>query len=106
MPAYDPFGALLVNADMAHRYSGVTKVASYTATVSDDTILCNGTLTVTLPLAATSDGVRLQIKNIGTGVVTIDGNGSDTIDGNLTITLSVQYEAVELMCIGSAWWIV
>ena len=37
--------------------------------------------------------------------VTIDGAGSDTIDGALTIALSTQYEAVELWCDGTNWWV-
>jgi hypothetical protein len=47
---------------------------------------CSGTFTLSLTAAATlGDGFYFYIKNSGTGVVTIDPNGSETIDGAATI---------------------
>jgi hypothetical protein len=58
--------------------------------------------TVTLGTAVGKDGVILKFKNIGAGVVTLDGNASETIDGATTTTLS-QYQAVELIAYNSGW---
>lgn len=78
-----------------------TKTGTYTA-VSRDIILANGTFTVTLPSPAADD--LIDIKNIGTGTVTI-GGGGNTIDGDATIYLYSQYESVSLISDGSDWWI-
>lgn len=78
---------------------------NYTILSTDRVIVCNssGDLTVTLPHPISSSGRHHIIKNIGTGVVTIDGNGTDTIDGELTQALN-QWDAVELMAYASGKW--
>lgn len=81
-----------------------TKVANYTLTDADDIILANGTLTLTLPAAATITK-KFTIKNIGTGTVTIDGDGSETIDGALTHEIFDQYHSVNLVSDGTGWFI-
>jgi hypothetical protein len=86
--------------------SVITKTASYTATTSDDVILCNtNALTITLP-AASNTGKTLRIVKIGsdTNSITISRAGSDTIDGVNTITLGSQYDSVQLIADGSATW--
>lgn len=66
-------------------------------TSSDVLIVCNNAIGSTVSLlAATGSGKVLTIKNVGVGIVTIDGNASDTIDGELTQTVS-QYEAIQLV---------
>jgi hypothetical protein len=84
----------------------VSKTSAYTATINDDVILCNGTFTVTLPVASTATGCKLNIKNIGTGTITIDGDGSETIDGATTVDIATQYNSFTLVCDGSAWYII
>lgn len=66
-------------------------------------IYADGTFTITLPPAAVSAGRYLTIANIGTGTVTVDGNGSETINGSLTHALSVQYATVRMHCNGVGW---
>lgn len=83
-----------------------SKVANYTASITDDLILCNGTFTVTLYPAANNLGRRLDVKNIGSGTITIDANAAETIDGALTATLSIQYQSYTLLCDGSNWSII
>lgn len=66
----------------------VAKTASYTATVSDDLIVCDATIpfTVTLPLASSvansSRSKRISIKKGDTtvGAVTVAKTGTDTIE--------------------------
>lgn len=62
----------------------------------------------TLPLAANNTGRILVVKKVdtGTGVVTLDGNGSETIDGAVTYKIFGQYEAVTVQCDGTAWYII
>lgn len=74
--------------------------------VDDDTAGAN--VTVTLPAAATAgSGFSVVIMKTGsTGQVTIDGNGSETINGELTFDLAVQYESVKVVTNGTAWFII
>jgi hypothetical protein len=87
-------------------YPIVSKTSAYTATINDDVILCDGTFTVTLPAASTATGCKLNIKNIGTGTITIDGDGSETIDGAITVVIATQYASYSIVCDGSAWHII
>jgi len=67
---------------------------------------CNSAtaITVVLPSAVGKDGCVLFFKNINTGNVTIDGNGSQTIDGQLTQILP-QYSSFELVALNGNWFI-
>jgi hypothetical protein len=71
---------------------------------------CTGTFTVTLPASASGDaGKEIRIKNMGTGTITVDGNASETIDGQTTIALDVRYSSITLIATGNspaAWEIV
>jgi hypothetical protein len=61
----------------------------YTVTANDYLIDCtSNTFTVTLPTAVGIDGKIYVVKNSGSGTITVDPNGSQTIDGALTKTLS------------------
>lgn len=83
-----------------------TKTGAYTATTADSVILCNGTFTVTLPTASGNTGKVFYIKNIGTGIVTIDGDGSETIDGATTHVITTQHDSRTLVSDGSNWRII
>lgn len=99
-----------VDARIVNGLPIITKTDSYTATLADCTIICNkGTaMTITLPAAATAYasgiGHRYNIKSIGAGVVTVDGDGSETIDGQTTIALS-QWDSVYIQTDGTGWYI-
>ena len=87
----------------------VAKTAAYTAIATDNTIICgagNETFTITLPAVASSTGQVLHIKNVGTGIITIDGNAAENIDGAGTAVLTVRYECITIVCDGTDWWIV
>lgn len=73
-----------------------TITGNYTANAAIPMILANGTLLITLP-AATGSGTNFFVKNIGTGIVTIDAGAGKNIDGAQTAVLRSQYEAVQLM---------
>ena len=82
----------------------VTKTGAYTTTTSDDIILCDGTWTLTLIACSGNTGKIYNIKNINTGTITVDGNASETIDGELTVEL-IQDEAITIATDGSNWYI-
>ena len=83
-----------------------TVTAEYTIVLSDVFILCNGTFTVYLPQASTASGQKFYIKNIGTGIITVDGYNTETIDDATTATLESKYEAINVYSNGSEWFIV
>lgn len=69
-------------------------------------IICDGTFTINLPAAASSTGKIYNIKNKGSGTVTIDANSAETIDGAATLNLTVQYESYTIICDGTEWFII
>ena len=64
--------------------------------------------TITLPTAADNTDRRLTIVKADSdvGEVIIDGEGSETINGSLTQTLTSQYDKISLVCTGTEWLIV
>ena len=86
----------------------VAKTAAYTATATDDIITCGaGDETFTVDLPAPVIGKIFFIKNVGTGIITVDADttGSTTIDGETTQTVN-QYECLQVICDASVYWIV
>jgi hypothetical protein len=64
-------------------------------------------ITVNLVAAATcTSGFKYQIKNRSTNAITIDPNGSETIDGASTFGLTAQEASVTLITDGSNWFII
>lgn len=113
--AGDPPSASIWTVDNAlaveQLWQTVSKTANYTVVESDrDKIILvdatAGAVTITLPAAATAgNGFRIAIKKVdssGNSVIT-DANGSETIDGALTSTLSTQYDTDNIICNGSNW---
>jgi len=85
-------------------YTGVTD----TCTIGPNEYLINapsGTFTITLPSAGSISGKQYIIKNSGNGVITLNTTSSQTIDGNLSISLT-QNDTVEVISDGSNWKIV
>jgi hypothetical protein len=84
--------------------SYTSKTASYTVTDDDFTIDCtSGTFDVTLLTSVGRIGKVLNIKNSGTGVITVNPDGTETIDGSLTAVLSTQYESITIQSNGANW---
>jgi len=102
-------GSITIAASNAGGVQPITTLSSSTTLDGTHyTVLCgpaNETFTVTLPAAASSTGRIYNVKNIGTGTITIDGNGSETIDGATTYPISTQYQNVTIQCNGTAWFI-
>jgi len=89
----------------------IAKTANYTIVGGDDDYVLTmdasgGARTFALTAAATlGDGFVVTLKKIdsSSNTLVIDGNSSETIDGELTVTLSTQYETTTLICDGSNW---
>lgn len=80
-------------------------------TTSHTVVLCDASsapITVTLPVAAGSNTRRYFIKKIDSSgnAVTVDANGSETIDGSTTQIIVSQYDCIEIVCDGTEWWII
>lgn len=86
-------------------FTGIT--TTYTVLDADDVIVVTGasTFTITLPaIADANEGRTVVVKHAGTGVITIDGNASETIDGAATIQLQNQYDTAVLVSDGTSNW--
>lgn len=88
-----------------------SKTANYTATTYDSIILVSasgGSVTITLPTAVGIKGKEFTIKKTDSSanIVTVDGNGSETIDGDTTRDLALQYEAIDIISDNASWWII
>lgn len=77
--------------------------AGATASINNDIIeIGSGTFTLNLPTAVGATGKWYSIKKNGTGTLTIDPNGAQTIDSRLTRTLT-NGEYVGIVSNGSNW---
>lgn len=78
-------------------------------TITDDDVLVivadsGGGSTITLPTAVGRDGRVYTVKRTdgGGGVVTLEGDGAETIDGAASVTLS-QWDVYRVVSDGSNW---
>ena len=78
------------------------KTGTYTLTDSDYAIVCTGTFTVTLPPLTSNLGRSFIIKNEGTGVITLDGDGAETIDDETTQEL-YENDGVQVIASATQW---
>src|SRR4030043_858415 len=80
----------------------VTGTTVLTATTEEQRLIeadaTGGAFSITLPVASTMIGQIIDIVKIDSSSnnITIDGNGVETIDGELTQLLKKQYETVTL----------
>lgn len=84
-----------------------TKSSGYTALFSDrgKLLVCTADLTLTLTAAATlTNGWSVAVRADG-GSITVDPDGSETIDGAATTTFS-DGESGEIRCDGTTFWTV
>lgn len=65
----------------------------------------SGNITATLPAAATCSGMVVAFKKTDAAAhsVILDGNGSETIDGATTYTISSRYNSVTIESDGTNW---
>ncbi len=85
----------------------VTSVSATHTTDEDDYIInCTAnTFTVNLIAVGGLAGRTYIIKNSGSGVITVDGDGTETIDGATTVDLN-QYDSITVVSDGTNWIII
>jgi hypothetical protein len=106
-------GSILVRPTSIPRFNSLpcaTKTANYTATAKDATILCDasaGAFTITLLPAAGLAGHVFSIKKLDSSAnaVTIAADGAETIDGNISISMAVQWTCLTVQSNGTDWFI-
>lgn len=96
---------------LAGKANVVSKTAAHTAGRGDDVILCDATsaaFTITLPLASQYRGLRFTVKKTDASgnAVTVDGNGSETIDGAANLSLAAQNDAATVISDGTGWQVI
>ncbi len=79
-----------------------------TIDINDDICICDSVGDFVLTLLPVVNMVKrtIIIKNINTGIITVKGNNSDTIDGVNTYSLDIKYESITLYCDGTQWLII
>ena len=90
--------------------SGITRTIESTSVSStvgavattDYVVLCTDGVKITLPTAVSNTN-QYTIKNVAASSVLIATTGGETIDGDTTIIMPVQYTAVELISNNSNW---
>ncbi len=67
-----------------------------------------GAFTIDLPTAISMAGKTLTIKKIDAvaNTITLDGNGSETIDDAITQDIASQYDSVTMVSDGTGWYII
>lgn len=103
-----PHSHLQVSGSQAIKTTNVS--ADYTITSDDYLIRVTSTAaarTITLPTAAGIAGRVYEIKDTsggaGTNNITIDADGTETIDGAATATISAHYGSIKLASNGTNW---
>jgi hypothetical protein len=93
--------------DVIFLNSTVAKTADYTVTTADRgrLFLVSGSSTITLPKAADAgNGFAVAVKKTDSAnTVTVDGDGTETLDGSTTRELNDQNETIILVSDGTNW---
>lgn len=86
----------------SNAYQSITGNTTLT-TANYITNVTSGNSTITLPTAVGNSGVQFVIKNSGSGTVTVNTTSAQTIDGNSTYIINVQYADVIVASNGTNW---
>jgi len=87
--------------------SFTTKTGTSTLTTSEEGIIIANkatAFTINLPAVSGNSELFYHIKSIGAGAVTVDGNSSETIDGQITQVLT-QWNNMYIITNGTTWYI-
>ena len=110
-----------INSNFLYRsmLNGAAKTASFTAWTDDiagspkDIYFCasaGGNVTVTLPDATAGDALLGRVVTIfkvdAANDVILDGDGSQTINGATTVTMSSQYNYRSIISNGTEWFVI
>lgn len=91
-------------------YTETSKTENYTA--AEETVILvdssGSSITITLPAASTNTGKFYHVKKVDSSGnnVTVKGNATtETIDGEESVSMAIQYQHIMVLCDGSDWWI-
>lgn len=108
--SYRVTGAQILDYIRNHNGLLVSKTANYTILDDDDarTVLMTTSTTdktVTLPTASDNANRIITVKKVDSdsGIVIVEGEGAETIEGESSISLSVQNDAITVQCDGIDW---
>lgn len=93
----------------SYSITSVSTTYTETATSGAKVILASttgGAFTITLPTAVGNTAMLIIKKTAGTPTLTIDGNGTQTIDGGLTASIVQVDASITLVSNGSNWFII
>ena len=101
LPPIASSGPIIVIDDDNVQHSPTTSILALADAIA-------GAITIDLPPAADMSGKTVDIKKIDSSInsVTLDGDGSETIDGSLTQVLTTQYDEITVLSDGTAWYII
>lgn len=80
-----------------------TSQTAGSASGTDYVYLCSGTMTLTMPDATAGNTNLYTVKNVGTGIITINCTGGQTIDNDPTVIMPVRYTSVDLISDTANW---
>jgi len=84
----------------------VEKTSTYTILTTDKIVNCtSGTFTLTLPTSVGTTGKTYSITNSGSGIITLDADGSETIQGDLTQFIYAD-ETLDVVSNGTNWFVI
>jgi len=75
--------------------------ADYQSVSNDRFIIVDTACTITLPIA--NKGKLITVKSTASVAITIQGNGTETIDGAGATALTTIYERITLLFNGTEW---
>jgi hypothetical protein len=117
----DEFYARFIEATESMKMGGIIRGyasiddtdSPYTATTSQSIIGCDsssGAITINLPAAASATAgfcfkVKDEAGSAGTNNITLDPNGSETIDGETTVVMNSNFQSITIYTNGSNWFI-
>jgi hypothetical protein len=104
-------GGLPAWSDADVTFATSTKTSNYTITGTDVVVFANaasGNVTITLPTASANAGYRFYVKRIdgSANTCSVARSSTDTIDGQTSVSLDMQYTSLTLVSDGSAWYII
>lgn len=83
------------------------KTSAYTIASIDDVINCtSGTFALTLPSAPLNNGKKYEIKNTGSGVITLNTTSGQTIDGNASGVLTLNTSDLMTVISNNTNWVI
>lgn len=96
VPTHDTLSSLQAVANTK------TVVGAYSIEPSDDYVLCDGTVTITMPLSK-SDGRELECVLVTPGTLTIVPSGADTLLGDTSVVAIDQWTALRFRAVSGGW---